>query len=268
MPTLTTNGVDLNYLREGGGPPVLLVHGYLFGADFWRPQIDALTDRFEVIAPDLRGQMASQTTDEDAGYDLWNQAEDMHGLISALGIAPVHYVGLSMGGFIGMRLALNHPEDVRSLVLMDTTSEPEEDEKRERYEAMRGIVEAGELERVTPALPSVFFVDDYIAEHPDEVEAWLDRLRAADHMGIVRAGRVLDAREDISDRLGAIDVPTLVIHGTEDVAIPLERAERLAAAIRGARLETIRAGHQSNVDRPEETSRLIRDFLEAVSGAG
>jgi pimeloyl-ACP methyl ester carboxylesterase len=79
---------------------------------------------------------------------------------------------------------------------------------------------------------------------------------------------VLDAREDISDRLGAIDVPTLVIHGTEDVAIPLERAERLAAAIRRARLETIRAGHQSNVDRPEETSRLIRDFLEAVSGAG
>jgi pimeloyl-ACP methyl ester carboxylesterase len=84
-------------------------------------------------------------------------------------------------------------------------------------------------------------------------------------MGFVRAGRMLDAREDISDRLAEIQVPTLVIHGTEDVAIPLERAERLTAGIAGARLETIRAGHQSNVDRPEETSRLIREFLDALS---
>jgi 3-oxoadipate enol-lactonase len=267
MPTVKSNGVELNYLREGRGAPVLLVHGYLFGADFWRPQMDALKDRFEVIAPDLRGQMGSQTTDEDAGYDLWNQAEDMHGLITALGIAPVHYVGLSMGGFIGMRLALRHPADVRSLVLMDTTAEPEEEEKLERYEAMRSIVEAGDLERVAPALPNVFFVDDFIADHPEQVEAWLDRLRAANPMGFVRAGRMLDAREDISHRLGEIAVPTLVIHGTEDVAIPMERAERLAAGIPGARLETIRAGHQSNVDRPEETSSLIREFLEAVSGA-
>ena len=84
-------------------------------------------------------------------------------------------------------------------------------------------------------------------------------------MGLVRSGRAIDWRDDISHRLGEIHVPTLVIHGTEDVAIPVERAERIASGVPGARLETIRAGHQSNVDSPEETSRLIHDFLTATA---
>src|SRR5205807_7220359 len=122
MPILETNGVRLRYVREGSGDPVLLLHGYIFGADWWRPQIDALRDRFDVVALDLRGQMGSETT--EAGYDLWNQAEDAYGVIEQLGIAPAHCVGLSMGGMIAMRLAMGHPEAVRSLVLMDTSAGP------------------------------------------------------------------------------------------------------------------------------------------------
>jgi 3-oxoadipate enol-lactonase len=267
MAAIHANGVRLRCLREGSGPAVLLLHGYLFGADWWRPQIDALADRFDVIAPDLRGQMSTETTEDQAGYDLWNQAEDVHGLIEALGLAPVHYIGLSLGGMIGMRLALRHPADIRSLVLMDTSAGPEDPEKAERYAAMRHVVAAGQLDAVTAALPPIFLNQDYIDGHPDAVEAWLQRLREADHMGVVRAGEGVDTRDDISGRLGEIALPTLVIHGTDDVPIPMERAEQLAAGIPGARLETVTGGHQSNVDRPEETSRLIRDFLVQVPAA-
>ena len=265
MPAVTTNGVTLHYTREGAGEQVLLVHGYLFGARWWRPQIDWLAGHFEVTAVDLRGHMDSETPDDDAGYDLWNQAEDLHGLIGALRLRPVHYVGLSMGGMIGMRLALSHPEDIRSLVLLDTSADPEDPEKAERYAAMRQVVASGELAAVTPALPPIFFVDDFITEHADIVDDWLARLVASNHMGVVRSGQAIDGRDDISGRLGEIGVPTLVIHGSEDVAIPVDRAERIAHGIPGARLEVIHAGHQSNVDRPEETSRLIRDFLVALS---
>ena len=261
--TITANGARLRYLREGAGDPVLLIHGYLFGADSWRPQIDTLRDRFDVIAPDLRGQFGSETTPD--GYDLWSQTEDAKAVIDALGVAPVHVVGLSMGGMIGLRLALRHPEAVRSLVLMDTTAGPENPELVERYEAMAEVVEAGDLEAVAPGLPPVFLADDFVAEHADEVDAWLDRVRAADPIGFVHALRALNGRDDITSRLGEIGVPALVIHGEEDVAIPVDRGRELASGIRGARLDLVSGGHQSNVDRPAETSRLIRDFLLSIT---
>jgi 3-oxoadipate enol-lactonase len=265
MPTVQTNGVTLRFLREGSGQPVLLLHGYLFGADWWRPQIAALKDRYDVVAVDLRGQMGSETTQDQAGYDLWNQAEDIKGLIDALGIAPCHVVGLSMGGMIAMRLALRHPEAVRSLVLMDTSAGPETPENAERYEGMRQVVEASGVEPMIPAMPPIFLADDFIAAEPAAVEGWLQEVREADHLGIIRTGRAIDAREDISARLSEIAVPALVIHGSDDVAIPMERAEELAGGLAGARLEIVSGGHQSNVDRAKETSALIRDFLARVS---
>ena len=264
MATIRTNGMAMHYLREGSGDPVLLAHGYLFGADWWRPQIDALADRFDVIAPDLRGQMSSETTADQADFDLWNQAEDLHGLITSLGVAPVHFVGLSMGGMIGLRLILRHPADIRSLVLMDTSAHPEDPEMVERYEGMLSVVEAGQIEAIVPGLPPIFLADDFVRDHIAEVDEWLRRAVAADSNGLVRALRAVDGRDDVSPRLGEIHVPTLVIHGTEDVAVPMERAEQLAAGISGARLETVSGGHQSNVDCPEETSRLLRDFLVQV----
>lgn len=259
MPSITTNGVRLNYIREGRGEPVLLLHGYLFGADWWRPQLEALRDRFDVIAVDLRGQMESETTDD--GYDLWNQAEDAYGVLEQLDAAPAHCVGLSMGAMIAMRLALRHPEAVRSLVLMDTSAAPEDPEKAERYEAMAQVVEAGQLEAVIPALPPIFLTDEFIVAHRDEVDGWLGRLQEANHTGLVHTMRAINGRDDVSARLGEIHVPALVIHGEQDAAIPLERAVELAGGIRGATLRTVGGAHQSNVDTPDETSRLIRDFL-------
>lgn len=265
MAWLEANGVRLRYVREGSGDPVLLLHGYLFGADWWRPQIDALADRFDVVAVDLRGQMGSEASADPDGYDLWNQAEDVHAVMAGLDLAPAHVVGLSMGGMIAMRCALSHPEDVRSLVLMDTSAEPEEPEKIAQYEGMLQVVEAGHIEAALPALPPIFLADDFIVEHRDAVDAWLAALRDSDPTGVVRAGRGVNARASIADRLGEIRVPTLVIHGEDDVPIPVEVGRRLAAGIAGARFEPTTGGHQSNVDRAAETARLIGDFLASLA---
>jgi 3-oxoadipate enol-lactonase len=261
MPTITTNGVELYYDREGQGEPVLLVHGYMFGGDYWRPQIDALKSEYDVINVDLRGQGRSQTTTDLADYDLWNQVEDVFGLIDQLGIAPVHWVGLSMGGFIGMRMALKHPEVLRDLVLINTTDLPEVDEKKEIYTAFRQVARDGGLDQVAEALPVTFFKQSYIDGQPDKVQAWIDGCLAANTEGLLLASEGIDIREDISDRTPSINLPTLVIHGTEDVAIDPERGEALAARIPGARLEMIDAGHQSNVDTPDAVTHLLQGWL-------
>jgi pimeloyl-ACP methyl ester carboxylesterase len=259
MPTVTSNGTTLNYIREGGGAAVLLLPGYLFDAGSWRPQIDALRDSFDVVALDLRGQFGSETTAD--GYDLWNQAEDIRGVIEALELGPVHLVGLSMGGMIGMRLALRHPGLVRSLVLMDTSAAPEDPERVERYEAMMQVVEAGHIEAVLPAMPPIFLADDFVVAHREQVDGWLAQVGGCDPAGLVRAIDAVNKRDDISGRLGEIRVPALVIHGEQDVAIPVDQAQEVAARIPGGRLALVSGGHQSNVDRPDATSRLIREFL-------
>ena len=269
MATVQTNGIEMYYERQGSGEPLLLVPGLLFGAEHWRPQMDALASDFDVIAVDLRGQYHTTTTGDQADYDMWNQAEDVHGLIQALGIAPTHYAGLSMGGFLGMRIALRHPEDLRDLVLIDTQARSEDPEKVAQYEAFRQLYLQGVFEPLRDAVPVSFFCDDYIANHNDRVQAWLDKLFAGNRQGTVSASLAVDLRDDITHRLGEIQLPTLVAHGTEDVPIEIEKAEEMASLIPGARFQRIEgAAHQSNVDHPDEVSSLIRDFLvEVKAGA-
>lgn len=265
MAKIKTNGAELYHERSGSGEPLLLVPGLMFSGESWRDQVDALSGEYECITMDLRGQHRSPATDDPDGYDLWNQAEDVHGLIGQLGIAPVHYAGLSMGGMIGMRIALTHPEDLRDLILIDTSARPEKPENVALYQAMRQVMEQGDAEAVLPALPPVFFADAYIADHADKVEAWLQTLRDGDHMGFVKASRAVDDREDVTARLAEIDLPTLVLHGGEDAAIPVENARSLAAGIPGATFQLVDgAGHQSNMDHPMEVTAAIRAFLASV----
>jgi pimeloyl-ACP methyl ester carboxylesterase len=268
MPTVQTNGIEMYYERKGSGEPLLLVPGLLFGAEHWRPQMDALAAGFDVIAVDLRGQYHTTTTDDQADYDMWNQAEDVHGLIQALGIAPTHYAGLSMGGFLGMRIALRHPEDLRDLVLIDTQAHSEDPEKVAQYDAFRKLYAEGVMEPLRAAVPLSFFCDDFLANQDDRVQAWFDDLIAGNRQGTLRASLAVDLRDDITHRLGEIRLPTLVARGSEDVPIEIEKAEEMASLIPGARFQTIEgAGHQSNVDHPDEVSRLIRDFLVQVQAA-
>lgn len=265
MPTVSTNGIEMYYEREGSGEPLLLVPGLLFGAEHWRPQMEVLASDYDVVAVDLRGQYHTTTTDDQAGYDMWNQMEDVYGLIQALGIAPTHYAGLSMGGFIGMRMALKYPKSLRDLILIDTQAHSEDPEKAAMYAGMRQILRAGQFDAVAPAMPATFFCDDFIANHSDQVDAWLARLRENNHEGSANASQGVDERDDITERLGEINLPTLVAHGTEDVPIEIERAEEMASLIPGARFVRIEgAGHQSNVDHPDEVTSLIQEFLAGV----
>lgn len=266
MPTITTNGVDLHCERQGSGDPVLLVHGLLYSGESWDAQVAALAPDFTVHTVDLRGQRRSQTTADQAGYDLWNQAEDVYGLIRALGIEGCHYAGLSMGGMIGMRMLLRHPGAVRSLALVDTSADPEPDAGRDITEAFATTLESGYLEEIIPTMPAIWYGDEFVEAHPETVALWADRWRASDQDGLARACRGVCRRDDISDRVGAIDVPTTVIHGTADVPIEPHHAERLAALIPGAELRWVEgAGHMSCIDHPDEVSALLREHLARVA---
>src|SRR5260370_4548842 len=157
MPTLDLNGVRIYYEDSGGrGAPVVFAHGLLWSCRLFDAQVKALQDRFRCVAFDFRGQGQSEVT--ASGYDFETLTADAIELIEKLRLAPAHFVGLSMGGMIGMRLAARRPELVRSLALLETSADPEPEENVPKYRRMyllapwRGLLLGG-----GPATPLIFF---------------------------------------------------------------------------------------------------------------
>src|SRR5688572_10321517 len=135
MPTLDVNGTTLYYEDTGPGATgqtIVFSHGLLWGTELFAPQIEALRGRYRCIAWDHRGQGRSAADHRNTiGMELvW---QDAALLLDALGVSRVHFCGLSMGGFVAMRMASRRPDLVRSLILIETSSDPEPIENIGRY---------------------------------------------------------------------------------------------------------------------------------------
>lgn len=123
MPTLQVNGAQLYYEDRGSGAEtILFAHGLLFDHCLFEAQVAAFQDRNLCVTFDFRGQGQSEVT--PGGYDMDTLAEDAAALMDALALWPCHFVGVSMGGFVGLRLALHYPEMLHSLSLLDTSADP------------------------------------------------------------------------------------------------------------------------------------------------
>jgi 3-oxoadipate enol-lactonase len=124
MPIIRVNGAALYYEEHGAGPEtIVLAHGLLWSCRMFDAQVALLKEHYRCVAFDFRGQGQSEVT--RSGYDMETLYEDAVALIEQLGCAPCHFLGLSMGGFIGLRLAARHPELLRSLILLETSADPE-----------------------------------------------------------------------------------------------------------------------------------------------
>ena len=263
---ISCNGVTLAVEDSGeGGPTVLFSHGLLYSLRMWDAQIAALRSRFRCIAYDHRGQGESEKP--TTGLDMDTLSEDAAALIGALGVGPVHFVGMSMGGFVGMRLAARHPELVRSLILLDTAAGPEPEETVRRYRRLEWVarwigtwVVAGKVEAIMHGATA-----RRDPARAAELRTWRDHLLHLDPEPMIRAVEGVLQREAAFPLLPAIRCPTLVVVGEEDTATVPAKSVELAAGIAGARLVRIpRAGHLSPIDAPEAVTAELRTFLDAV----
>jgi pimeloyl-ACP methyl ester carboxylesterase len=268
MPHLSTNGVHLYYEEAGPGPEtIVFAHGLLMSGRMFDAQVAALRDRYRCIACDFRGQGKSEIAAD--GYDMDTLTLDAAGLIRGLNAGPCHFVGLSMGGFVGMRLAVHHPDLVRSLILMDTAAGPEPHWLR--YHILRLIARwfgpAAVASRVTPILFGRKFIDD--PAKAELREQWRKHLIGSNQIGIRRASRGVINRKGFAEHLDRIAVPTLILVGEDDRATPPEKSRFLHERISGSRLSVIPGGgHSLSLEEPEAVNDAIRQFLAAIPGAG
>lgn len=257
------NGIEIHYAIEGEGPVVALSHSLGCNLSMWDDQVRALSGRYRVLRFDTRGHGGSDAP--PGPYTLEQMAEDLYGLLTGLGIGETHFVGLSMGGMIGQVFALAHPKMVRSLVLCDTTSSYPADAWPIWEERIHTVEEKGMEPMVEPTLQR-WFTAPFRERRPDVMNRLRAMLRATPPRGYVGCCYAIP-RIDLTDRLGAIRCPALVIVGEEDSGTPVEVAREIHAALPSAEMAILRsASHLSNIEQPEEFNRVLIGFLDRVAG--
>ena len=251
MPVLRRpDGVGLYHEVHGPetGAPLILLEG--MGGDIpgWRRNIPVLARELRVVAYDFRGNGNSDEPPGPATMETF--VEDTVALLDALGIERAHVYGQSFGGMVGQELALTRPERVRTLILGCTHAGPRHAVRRDSK------VPKGEPWRAmyAPGFPD---------RHPDHVQEDL-RIGAAQPTHPEGGRRQWEAMQgfDSFDRLPTLRVPTLILHGTEDQAIPVENAELLADRIPGAELVLLEgAGHLYHSEQPAAADAAVLDFV-------
>ena len=271
MPFADVNGTRLHYVETGSGPEtVVFSHGFLMNHTMFAHQIAALNAQYRVIAYDHRGHGQSANCHDPFGiYDL---VDDAAALIRTLAEGPVHFAGMSTGGFVGMRLALRAPELIKSMTLIDTSAGAEDPAALRQYNqllfAVRWIGTRPLLGKVMPIMMAQPFLTD--PARKQEINDWRANLSALDKKSVYRFGKAIFFRDSVCDDLAALEAPppTQIIVGAEDIATPVARAQTMQAVIKGAQLEVIPdAGHSSPIETPKAVTDIMTRFLAQLDRA-
>ena len=275
---IQVGAIEMEYEEHGdGGRPFVLVHGFTGSRDDWREVLPRLAARGRTVAPDLRGHGGSSNPGESAAYSLERLVADVAGFLDALGIERIDLLGHSMGGMLALRLALDQPGRVASLVLMDTAAEPIAQGARRFFEVSAKIARE-------QGMAKLFEVARAAAERdpnrPPSVQRYVERTGAEKFWARIRAkqlsmdpeafatlGPMLADHEGVAARLGEVRCPTTVLVGEDDRAF-LKPAEVLARGIPGARHVVIEgAAHSPQLENQEAWLAAVLAHLERARAA-
>ncbi len=260
MDLAAVNGQKIAYEDSGGsGPVVVLAHGFLMDRSMFAPQVAALRDRYRVVTWDARG--FGETTFDGTPFTYWDLAHDCLGLLDHLGVDRAVVGGMSQGGFVALRMALLAPERVLALVLLDSQAGTEDP-------AMVPVLQEGMDAWATdgPSTEQAESAAGMMLGDANLERTWIPRWMSREPQTLVEPSRALLTRDDITDRLGQIDAPALVVHGTADVAIGMERAQALADGLSGCRgVVPIPDGtHAANLTHPGAVNDALIAFLDSL----
>jgi len=273
MPVCQVNGININYRVYGEGFPLVLSHPFSASLEFWAPQIEKLSPKYQIIAYDVRGHGLSSAPAGEENYTLDVLVEDLHHLLEHLGVAKAYIGGLSLGGAIALGYAHRYPETVKALLIFDIhggfqpPSDPamqaamaEGREKGEKLALERGMADFARRQIATgtafPPVPQ----DEALQEQHVERMA---RFPVNGYIGVGRAKPwEAEWQRQAADR---INVPTLITVGSDDLEMVTTGTRILHEHIKGSRYVVIKGSvHETARWRPDLFNQAVIEFLEAV----
>jgi 3-oxoadipate enol-lactonase len=267
MPSVTRNGVHLAFDDEGTGPPVLFSHSWFCDARQWPQAAAVIGAGYRVLNLDNRGHGRSGPHRQP--YTVWDMADDIVAVLDEAGEGSAVIVGLSVGGFAGLRAALRHPARVRALVLADTAAGPQGWAGRAKAWALGPVFRTPARPVLVPTLLKTLFGPTARRTQPRLIADWRRRFLDQDPASMVAALDAIVHRDDVTSRLDEVSVPTLVLVGEEDRDPGLAASAAIAARIPDARFVVFPAtGHLSALESPHLFETTLIDFLRDLDPAG
>jgi 3-oxoadipate enol-lactonase len=260
---INANGIDINYTIEGEGPWLTLSHSLACNLHMWDEEAKRLSKRYKVLRYDTRGH--GESSAPAGAYTLELLADDLHGLLQALGVKATHFAGLSMGGMIGQTCVLKYPGSFSSLALCDTTSRYPAEAAGLWVERIKTVETRGMEPLVEPTLAR-WFTGPFRKAHPEVVEKVAAMIRTTPAPGYIGCSHAIP-KINLTSRLKEIRCPAVVIVGKDDPGTPVAMAEEIHQALPGSKLVVIAsAAHLSNLEQPDAFNRALGDFLDQANG--
>jgi 3-oxoadipate enol-lactonase len=262
--TLEANGININYRldpRKDGDPDapvIMLSNSLLSNYHMWDDQMDTLTEHFQVLRYDTRGHGGTDAPEGPYSIELF--VDDAIGLLDSLGIEKVHFIGLSMGGFITQLIAAKHPDRLISATLCDTASVmPPASLWNDRIQT----AEAEGIEALIGGTLERWFTAPFHSTGVDAINKIRDMIQATGVQGYVNCCKAIRDMNQCHI-LADIKTPTNIIVGEDDPACPVSAAETLQAGIVGSKLVILKnAAHLPNIEKKDEFNAAMMEFLTA-----
>jgi pimeloyl-ACP methyl ester carboxylesterase len=258
-----SDDAEIVYWVLGDGPPVILLHPFPASHEFWLPVAEALSSRYRVILPDLRGH--GESTVGEGPATMQKHATDLACVMDDADIGRAPLIGVSIGGYILLEFWRRYCSRVAALGLCNTKAPADNAEARAgRLQAANDVLERGTepfLESMIPRLMGKTTRET----RPDLVAGALRMMRQMSPEDIAEVQRGMADRPDSVDILKTINVPTLLVTGDEDIVTGINETQLMHQHIRGSELRVIpKAGHYSPWEQPQEAGRIVRQFLDTV----
>jgi 2-succinyl-6-hydroxy-2,4-cyclohexadiene-1-carboxylate synthase len=261
------NQVELNFEAVGSGETIVFLHGFTGSVQDWVHQMKAVRENYQGMALDFRGHGKSEAPTEEKDYSIYHNCEDVFQLLRHLSINRCCLVGHSMGGFTALQFTLDHPELIRGLVLVDTSSG--EWDVIPGYAELRAKLD--ELAR-NEGLEAAFEYDaannpvriQRFQKQPEQREIARQKTLGTSVNGYVFVPRSFGKWQSVTPRLGEIKVPSLVIRGEDDLGF-VKASDVLKESIKGAELVVVPgAYHNPHEESPEFFNTAFLKFLSTI----
>lgn len=258
------NGARIHYETAGAGTPFVMIHAGVADHRQWNNEFPYFAQTYRAVRYDMRGYGQSEPVEGE-----FNHLDDLNGLLDALEIhEPIILMGCSMGGGIAMDFALQAPERVKALIMVDSGPSGLELDvpSLDKFAQVEEADNAGDIELVCELETQIWF--DGMDRTPEQVNRSARKLLyEMNHIALTYEARRLGKRLPnapipAAGRLGELNLPVLVIVGEHDTPYTLAAADVMAAQIRGAQKVTIAdAAHLPNMEHPEEFQKIVKNFL-------
>lgn len=264
MPFIERDCQQIFYEESGAGPAIVLGHSFLCSGEMWQGQIPFLTESHRVVNIDYRGHGHSDNI--TSAFTLYDLVEDTVAILDELGVERAVWGGLSTGGMVALRAALEVPERVRAIVVADASAAAEPLYPRIKYRLLGFVARLVGMRPLVPAIAPIMFGRATLEHNRALIDDWAPSAVSLELTSVLRFLEAVVTRDSLLERLSEIAVPTLIVVGEEDRAQPVTRARQLANGIDGAELAIIpQAGHLSALENPEAFNRALGSFLVSLN---